>query len=66
MSDILSGPLPFIVVALYAAMCIYIAIDMDGRVRRGWLYGVLAAVAPIVGVIIWLIVRESHPSTRHD
>lgn len=62
----LSGLLPFILAASYLALCIYIGIDMNRRVPRGWLYGVLAVAAPVVGAILWAIARGSHPVLARD
>ena len=55
------GLLVFALVASYLALCVYIGTLMNRRVPRGWLYGVLALVAPVVGVILWAIARGSHP-----
>jgi chromate transport protein ChrA len=64
--NIIWGVLPFVLVALYLALCIYIGVDMNRRVQRGWLYGVLAVVAPVVGVILWAIARGSHPPSARN
>lgn len=59
------GFLPLTLLMLYAGLCVYIGMDMNRRVPRGWLYGVLPVVAPVVGLIIWAIARASHPPPRN-
>lgn len=58
---VLTIVLVLVLAAGYAGLCVYIGIDMNRRGPRGWLFGVLAAVAPVVGSIIWLIARASRP-----
>lgn len=52
-------------VVSFAWLSRYVALDMDGRGKAGWAYGILTFILPPLGVGLWLLDRN-RPPTRTE
>jgi len=48
------------VVALLG-LAVWAALDMRRRAQPGWLWGLLIFFAPVLGVLLWLALRNNWP-----